>query len=318
MEESEYRVIERLVRHGQKRSDGYGLTMAKIETKSLKVNLQTRSGRKQLEKLMEDGWTVATQSTRGAISFSPGQTDVVLTRVDQKQVRKEQAKFERESQQAAQRDAERAERKAERRAESEHDRQVRAEERRVKMTAMSEERKEQRDERRAERHEEIVETRSRIEAFSVPNLGSTKVSKPGQVISTIEVISAQRATGSCAILLRVLGRRRLPRPELLTLVEQELDALDDAKLMSIMNKLLTYCQTLEIPEPGGVPTLVPEIDSVESPGTPLEAEPEVEESSEADDDVASQLVTLVNLRDAGALTEVEFQAAKRRLLHLEP
>jgi hypothetical protein len=53
----------------------------KLETKSINLSMRFRSDQKKLEKLLKEGWTIAAQSTRGALAFKPGSTDYTLTRV---------------------------------------------------------------------------------------------------------------------------------------------------------------------------------------------------------------------------------------------
>jgi hypothetical protein len=54
--------------------------VAKVETKSVRFHLTNRGDKKKLEKLLKDGWVVASQTTRGLAAYHPGATDIVLTR----------------------------------------------------------------------------------------------------------------------------------------------------------------------------------------------------------------------------------------------
>lgn len=76
--------------------------MGELETKALRIDLRTRRGKRQLEKLLQDGWSVASQSTRGALAWSPGQTDVVLARTNAKAVAKARAKEQGQAERSAQ------------------------------------------------------------------------------------------------------------------------------------------------------------------------------------------------------------------------
>lgn len=54
--------------------------MAKIKTKRITVRLGTRAGDRAVRKMLEAGYEVVMQSTRGALSWKPGQTDIVFRR----------------------------------------------------------------------------------------------------------------------------------------------------------------------------------------------------------------------------------------------
>lgn len=56
----------------------------RVETMSIRLALGARPGKKKLQKLLEQGWVIASQDHRGALAWSPGQSDIVLTRTTYK------------------------------------------------------------------------------------------------------------------------------------------------------------------------------------------------------------------------------------------
>lgn len=52
-----------------------------LETKSLRLLLGTKKGDREFEKLLGDGWTVASKVHRKIFQFDPAATDLVLTRL---------------------------------------------------------------------------------------------------------------------------------------------------------------------------------------------------------------------------------------------
>lgn len=58
----------------------YDPDMKKTKTKRITVRLGTRAGDRALGRMLEAGWEVVATSTRGALSWKPGYTDIVLRR----------------------------------------------------------------------------------------------------------------------------------------------------------------------------------------------------------------------------------------------
>jgi len=54
--------------------------MPDIETKTIAIDLSSRAGKKELAKLLSDGWSVASEKHRSALQWGPKKSDLILTR----------------------------------------------------------------------------------------------------------------------------------------------------------------------------------------------------------------------------------------------
>lgn len=52
--------------------------MGKKKVTTITINPAQRSGQKKLEKMLNGGWRIVSESRRGALQWKPGQVDYVL------------------------------------------------------------------------------------------------------------------------------------------------------------------------------------------------------------------------------------------------
>jgi len=55
--------------------------MSRPKTKKVTLNIRRKSEARKLAKLLADGWVIASEHKRGALSWKPGYVDYVLTKV---------------------------------------------------------------------------------------------------------------------------------------------------------------------------------------------------------------------------------------------
>ena len=55
-----------------------GLGMGKKKVTTITINPAQRSGQKKLEKMLNGGWRIVSESRRSALQWKPGQVDYVL------------------------------------------------------------------------------------------------------------------------------------------------------------------------------------------------------------------------------------------------
>lgn len=52
--------------------------MSKKDIKTFTIPITTARGRKQLQKLLSDGWVIVSEHKRGMFEWKPGQVDYVM------------------------------------------------------------------------------------------------------------------------------------------------------------------------------------------------------------------------------------------------